>query len=96
MQSKRHSLLEAIANVFSGAAIAFTITQLGSILDLWAISPSKNLLLTLILTFVSLLRSYIWRRIFNKNKVILKLAKKDLKHLLNARDALDKLIRSNK
>jgi hypothetical protein len=36
---------------------------------MWDISPGKNLLLTSILTVVSLGRSYLWRRVFNKMHV---------------------------
>ena len=66
MQSKKSSLIESTLNIVSGSCIAFTVTQLGSIVDLWNISPSKNLLLTFILTVISFIRSYFWRRIFNK------------------------------
>ena len=65
IQSKKQSLIEAALNIVSGSCIAFTITQLGTLVNLWNISPGKNLLLTLILTFVSIIRSYAWRRMFN-------------------------------
>jgi hypothetical protein len=66
MQNKRHSLLESALNIFSGSFIAYSLTQAGSWAGLWSISPGGNLLLTSVLTVVSLLRSYLWRRIFNK------------------------------
>ncbi len=53
-------------NIISGSFIAFTITQLGSSLGFWDISPSSNLALTSILGVVSIVRYYCWRRVFNK------------------------------
>jgi len=69
MQNKKHSLLESSLNILSGSVIAYTVTQLGSFVGMWDISPGKNLLLTSILTVVSLGRSYLWRRVFNKMHV---------------------------
>lgn len=66
MQTKKHSLMEASLNILSGSCIAFTITQLGTLLGFWMISPGSNLALTSILTIVSIVRSYFWRRTFNK------------------------------
>lgn len=65
-QSRKASIIEAIVNVFSGAVIAFTLTDilaepLGII-----ISGHANLNLTIILTIVSVIRGYLWRRFFNK------------------------------
>lgn len=93
MQSKKHSLLESLANILSGSIIAFCTTQVGSLIGLWSISPSKNLLLTIVLTFVSLGRSYIWRRVFNKGQKYIKLKKKDITDLTKARDSLNKLLK---
>ena len=92
MQSKRHSLFESVANVISGSMIAFSTTQLGSLIGLWSISPSKNLLLTIVLTFVSLGRSYLWRRVFNRGQKYIKLKKSDIVDLTKARNSLNKLI----
>ena len=75
-QSKKHSLLEAVMNIGSGMLIAFTLSQLFTIYEEsiqlyfysdfhWNISASSNLIVTVVLTIVSICRSYIWRRIFN-------------------------------
>lgn len=65
-QTRKASLLEASFNIISGAAIAFAITQiLGPLLG-YHITPTSNLMLTIILTTVSVIRSYVWRRIFEK------------------------------
>ena len=66
-QSKLESLIEQICNVGSGMILAFTIAQL----ILWPalglqVSPNENMVITIVLTFVSVVRGYIWRRIFNK------------------------------
>ena len=77
MQSKRHSIIESCSNVFSGMVIAFTISQLAHWFEPqiqkyiwsgfeWHISISSNILMTLILTVVSILRGYAWRRYFNR------------------------------
>lgn len=92
MQSKKHSLLEATANIASGAVIAFTITQTGSYLGFWVITTKGNFLLTTILTFVSLLRSYIWRRIFNKSTVSVRLSKADINKITEAKNCLEEVI----
>lgn len=64
-QSRRASLLEAILNTSTGF---FT-----SLLTQWMVFPifgfhpvlSENLTITAIFTIVSVVRSYVWRRIFN-------------------------------
>jgi hypothetical protein len=72
MQLKRHSVLEALLNTFSGMLIAFTISQVACMLSphipgfKWDISVGSNIIMTTILTVVSILRSYFWRRTFNK------------------------------
>lgn len=66
MQNKKHSLIESALNILSGSIVAYALTQLGSWIGLWHITPGGNLLLTGILTLVSLGRSYLWRRVFNK------------------------------
>lgn len=66
-QTKLQSFTEATVNVFTGAVISFSITQLlAPVLDI-QIEYHANLILTLILTFVSVTRSYLWRRYFNKS-----------------------------
>ncbi len=76
MQTKRHSLLESCMNVISGMAIAFTLSQVAhefqaGIRDYiwsgfeWNISAGTNIVMTIILTIVSVVRGYMWRRYFN-------------------------------
>jgi len=65
MQSRKHSLLEALLNTASGF--------LTSLLTQWLVFPwfnlhpslQENLALTAIFTIVSIARSYAWRRVFN-------------------------------
>jgi hypothetical protein len=63
-QSKKSSLIESSLNVVSGAAIAFMTTQLVGPLLGYHINPTSNLILTSILTVVSVIRGYFWRRCF--------------------------------
>jgi len=76
-QSKRHSFIEVVANIFSGMVIGFIISQLAHFYSaeiqeyiwkdfVWDISFSSNILMTSVFTVVSLIRGYVWRRIFNK------------------------------
>ena len=71
-QSKLSSICEAVLNVGSGMIIAFCVTQTlapGLGINL----PYKaNMILTSILTVVSVLRGYMWRRWFNSRAVIRK------------------------
>ena len=65
-QPKHHSLIEQFFNILSGAVIAFCITQYVFVpIGLLDIAPANNVVLTVSLTFVSIARGYIWRRIFN-------------------------------
>lgn len=69
MQSRKHSFLEALLNTSSGF--------LTSLLTQWVVFPmfgfhpafSDNLIITLIFTIVSIVRSYLWRRVFNALQV---------------------------
>lgn len=76
MQSRKHSMLESCANVASGMLIAFAISQLAHMFEpqiqryvwhgfSWGISTGSNAIMTTVLTVVSVLRSYAWRRHFN-------------------------------
>ncbi len=65
-QTKRQSITEAIVNVFSGAVIAFILTDLLAEPLGIVISGHANLKLTIILTIVSVIRGYLWRRYFNR------------------------------
>jgi hypothetical protein len=66
MQSRRHSLLEACTNVAAGILVAWAVT--------FAVFPwfgyearwDKSLGISLIFTVVSLVRSYLLRRLFNR------------------------------
>lgn len=75
-QSRRHSVIEAFVNVFSGMFIAFAVSQLAYVYQneireylwtgfTWDISVSSNIFMTIVLTVISVIRGYIWRRIFN-------------------------------
>lgn len=65
MQSRRMSLLEAVANVVIGYALAI-VTQIAVFpLFGWRPSLGDNLLLGAVFTGVSLLRSYLLRRVFD-------------------------------
>lgn len=65
MQSKKHSLLEAILNTFSG----FLVTMLAQeiIYPIYGLqtSFSTNFQIAFLFTFLSITRSYLWRRLFN-------------------------------
>ena len=76
-QSKRHSIIEAVCNVGSGMLLAFAISQAAYFgADwiqqhiwsgfVWKLSAGSNAIMTCILTIVSVIRGYIWRRSFNK------------------------------
>lgn len=64
MQLRRHSLLEASLNTASGFILSVLV-------GLWVYPAfgihefQNNLAVTSIFTIVSIIRSYIWRRIFN-------------------------------
>lgn len=66
MQSRKHSLLESTLNTLSG----FVITLIAQfyVYPLFAIhtTGTQNFQLALIFTALSIARSYIWRRLFNR------------------------------
>lgn len=66
-QSRKESAVEAILNVGSGFVTAFLVWQLIAA-PLWGyeITLLDNLGLTTIFTVVSVVRSYIWRRFFER------------------------------
>lgn len=66
MQSKRHSFYEAVVNVLVGYAIAVATQVLVFPLFGIHIPLEHDLLIGLIFTVVSLLRSYALRRAFNR------------------------------
>lgn len=66
MQSRKHSIIEATANVLIGYFVAIA-AQLAIFPAFGiAISIADNLAIGLFFTVVSLLRSYLLRRLFNK------------------------------
>lgn len=76
MQSKRHSIIESCTNVASGMIIAFAISQLAHWFEPqiqkyiwkgfeWHISAGSNMIMTVILTVISVVRGYAWRRHFD-------------------------------
>lgn len=66
-QTKLESAIEQICNVGSGMIIAYAIMELVLAPTLGiGITPMQNVWTTIVLTVVSVLRGYVWRRIFNK------------------------------
>lgn len=65
-QSRRHSALESILNILIGCGVAYG-TQI-IIFPIFGIhiSPASHLGIVIIFTFVSFVRSYFVRRLFNK------------------------------
>jgi hypothetical protein len=65
-QSKKQSLIETTLNVFSGWLIA-------TLMWLYVLAPyfgvelqlQENLQITTLFTIISIIRGYIWRRVFN-------------------------------
>lgn len=66
MQHKKYSLLESIVNVVVGYFIAL-LTQilLFPLLGI-AVSLKQNIMIGVVFTIISIARSYLLRRIFNK------------------------------
>lgn len=77
-QSKSESFVEACLNTASGFVVSLLAWR-------WIVAPlmglpldmQSNLIITGIFTVISIVRSYIWRRFFNKglNRHILRLLK---------------------
>ena len=65
MQSKKSSCIEILLNTFSGFIVSFMVTTI--------LLPYMGEIgafgITCIFTVISLVRSYIWRRIFNKKQL---------------------------
>lgn len=66
MQTKRQSLVEAGLNTFSGYVISVIVQLLVFPLFDIHLPLEQNLLLVAIFTAVSIVRSYAWRRLFNR------------------------------
>ncbi len=69
MQTKLQSLVESFSNVLIGYFVAL-LTQL-IVFPLYGMDVNlfKNIQIGIIFTFVSILRSYILRRVFNKRNI---------------------------
>lgn len=67
-QSKRQSFIEACTNTAVGFGIS--LLSIFIILPLLGVesTPSKNVVITLYFTVISIARSYVLRRFFNKRK----------------------------
>ena len=67
MQSKKHSMLEACLNVASGFIVSLLL-WIYVVVPVWDVKVTMldNLSVTLIFTAASIIRSYLWRRYFNK------------------------------
>lgn len=65
MQLRRHSLLEASLNTASGFIISLGAGMIIFPLVGMPVSGQQNFLAVSIFTVISVVRSYIWRRIFN-------------------------------
>ena len=65
-QSRIESIIEQITNVGSGMIIAYCVMQFILIpaFDI-NLSATENIKVTVILTFVSVIRGYMWRRFFD-------------------------------
>ena len=65
-QSKLESLVEASLNTASGFVVSLFVWQfIAAPLFGYKVTWADNVLLTTLFTVVSVLRSYIWRRLFN-------------------------------
>lgn len=69
MQTKKGSMIEAIVNVAIGYGVAVTSQVVVFPLLGMEVPLSTNLLIGVIFTVISLVRSYILRRIFTKFKL---------------------------
>ena len=65
-QTKKHSIIETLVNTFSGTFISYTATVF--ILPLWGynVTYTDGIEISMLFTLLSLMRSYIVRRIFTK------------------------------
>lgn len=66
MQTKIQSLVEAVANTLSGLVLAFIVNMLLMGAAGVTATPKQNLLIVGGHTIVSVIRSYVVRRFFNK------------------------------
>ena len=66
MQTKLESFLESCLNVGSGFILALIVWKF-VVVPLWGftVSTADNLAITGLFTVVSVIRGYMWRRVFN-------------------------------
>lgn len=66
MQSKKQSLIESVSNVSSGLILSWITWRL-IITPIFKIYPSNSdiFIISLIFTIISIIRSYVLRRLFN-------------------------------
>jgi len=67
MQTRTRSLIEQLANTGSGFLLSLLVWEC-IVQPVWEIETSfiENLNITLLFTAVSIARSYLWRRLFNR------------------------------
>jgi membrane protein implicated in regulation of membrane protease activity len=66
MQTRLSSLVEALLNIGSGFVLSLVVGQLVYPMFGFPVSVGANVQITLIFTVISIVRSYLWRRWFNK------------------------------
>ena len=73
MQSKLSSLMESLLNVGSGFFVSLLLWSF-VIVPLYGIEVTviQNLEITAIFTVISVIRGYIWRRVFNRLQIFTK------------------------
>lgn len=64
-QPKIWSMIEVLSNYASGFLVAWLVTPLVMALFGFEVNSTKAGGITIIFTFISIIRSYIWRRLFN-------------------------------
>ena len=68
MQTKIQSLVEAVTNTLSGLVLAFIVNMLLMGVAGVTASPAQNAIIVLGHTLVSVVRTYVIRRYFNKKR----------------------------
>lgn len=68
MQTKKQSLFESLTNTLVGFVISYGSTFVIFPLMGFNSSASKNIIITLFFTAVSVIRGYVIRRLFNKKE----------------------------
>ena len=68
MQTKRQSLIETLTSVFAGWLIGVVLNMLVLPLFDYNVSLTDGVLISIIFTAVSVIRSYIIRRFFNSKE----------------------------